>query len=348
MSMTVYKIDPIKDRRWTEFLNKHPEASVFHTSGWLEALQRTYGYEPVVFTTSPPEAELRNGIPFCRITTWLTRRRLVSLPFSDHCIPLVENSAELICMLKSLQGEVAEKKWNYAEIRAGDLHLPSEAGFEKARAYSFHKLDLRPNLNELFRGLHKDCVQRKIHRAERESLTCEEGSEDSLLRKFYHLLLITRRRHGLAPQPVRWFRNLIACLGDKVKIRVASKDGRPVASILTLRHQRTLVYKYGCSDHRFNNLGGTQLLMWKAIQEAKDDQLDEFDMGRSDCDNPGLIVFKDRWGAGRSTLFYLRYPLRQSQTIGEAMPGNVAKYIFAHAPDSLLAATGSMLYKYMA
>jgi len=347
VSMNVYKIDPIKDRRWTEFLNKHPEASVFHTSGWLEALQRTYGYEPVVFTTSPPEAELRNGIAFCRITTWLTRRRLVSLPFSDHCIPLVENSAELSCMLKSLQREVAEKKWNYAEIRAGNLHLPSEAGFEKAKAYSFHKLDLRPNLNELFRGLHKDCVQRKIHRAEREGLTYDEGREDSLLRKFYHLLLMTRRRHGLPPQPVRWFKNVIACLGDSVKIRVASKDGCPVASILTLRHKRTIVYKYGCSDPRFNNLGGTQLLMWKAVREAKNEQLEEFDMGRSDCDNPGLIAFKDRWGAARSTLFYLRYPLRRSQTISEATPGDVAKYIFAHAPDSLLAATGSMLYKYM-
>ena len=121
----------------------------------------------------------------------------------------------------------------------------------------------------------------------------------------------------------------------------------PVASILTLRHKQALVYKYGCSDDRFNNLGGTQLLMWKAIQEAKNDRLDEFDMGRSDCDNPGLIAFKDRWGAARSTLFYLRYPLRRPQTISGAMQGNIAKYILAHAPDSLLAATGSMLYKYM-
>ena len=40
-------------------------------------------------------------------------------------------------------------------------------------------------------------------------------------------------------------------------------------------------------------------------------------------------------------------PCDSSQTISEAMPGNIAKYIFAHAPDSLLAATGSMLYKYM-
>jgi hypothetical protein len=345
--MTVYKIDPISDRRWAEFLGKHPDASIFHTSGWLRALQSTYGYEPVVFTTSAPETELRNGLPFCRITTWITGRRLVSLPFSDHCTPLVENSAELTCLLTSLQRELGNEKWSYIEIRAGDLHLSNPALFERADTFSFHKLDLRPSLDDLFRGFHKDCVQRKIRRAEREGLICEQGTEDSLLRKFYDLLLITRRRHGLPPQPTRWFRNLIDCLGDGVKIRVASKDGHPVAGILTLHYKRALVYKYGCSDHRFNSLGGTQLLMWKAIQEAKDGQFDEFDMGRSDCDNQGLIAFKDRWGAARSTLSYLRYPLGSVLTIGRAMQGNVAKYVLAHTPDSLLTATGSLLYKYM-
>jgi hypothetical protein len=344
--MTVYKIDPIKDRRWAEFLPKHPAASVFHTPGWLEALQRTYGYEPVVFTTSPPGSQLANGLPFCRINTWFTGRRLVSLPFSDHCTPLVENSAELTCLLTFCEEELENEKWNYIEIRSRELHSPVPAGFEKDKAFCFHTLDVRPSLDELFDGLHKDCVQRKIQRAEREGLIYEEGREDLLLRKFYHLLLITRRRHGLAPQPMRWFMNLIACLGDGVKIRVASKDGRPLASILTLRYKQALVYKYGCSDDQFNNLGGTQLLMWRAIQEAKNDQLDEFDMGRSDCDNPGLIAFKDRWGAARSTLIYLRYPSPRPHISG-AMQGNIAKYVLAHTPDSLLAATGSMLYKYM-
>ena len=171
--MTVYKIDPIKDRRWTEFLHKHPEASVFHSSGWLEALQRTYGYEPVVFTTSPAESEIRNGLAFCRISTWLTGRRLVSLPFSDHCTPLVENSGELTCLLIFLQRELQAENWNYIEIRARDLDLPTSGFFGKAKSFSFHKLDLHPNLDELFRGLHEDCIQRKIHRAEREGLTCE-------------------------------------------------------------------------------------------------------------------------------------------------------------------------------
>jgi lipid II:glycine glycyltransferase (peptidoglycan interpeptide bridge formation enzyme) len=168
-----------------------------------------------------------------------------------------------------------------------------------------------------------------------------------LLAKFYHLQLATRRKHGLPPQPAAWFRNLIACLGDKAKIHVASKDSCPIASIVTLRHKHVLVYKYGCSDQRANHLGGTQLLFWKAIQAAKNDQLSEFDLGRSDCDNPGLIEFKDRWGATRSTLTYFRFPFRRSQIASTATQAPIVKYLFAHVPDSFLAAAGRVLYKHV-
>ena len=52
MSMRFYQIDPTKDARWAELVERHPKASVFHTVGWLKTLRRTYGYEPVAFTTS--------------------------------------------------------------------------------------------------------------------------------------------------------------------------------------------------------------------------------------------------------------------------------------------------------
>src|SRR5206468_3003538 len=101
--MRVCRIDPLSDPRWPAFLQRHPDASIFHTPGWLEALRRTYGYEPVVYTTCKPGQELINGIPFCRINSWLTGRRLVSLPFSDHCQPLAacpEDLKELLCALQ--------------------------------------------------------------------------------------------------------------------------------------------------------------------------------------------------------------------------------------------------------
>src|SRR5580692_12257195 len=50
----IYTLNPLSDQRWDDLIARHPDASAFHQRGWLEALALTYGYEPVVFTTSPP------------------------------------------------------------------------------------------------------------------------------------------------------------------------------------------------------------------------------------------------------------------------------------------------------
>ena len=91
-----------------------------------------------------------------------------------------------------------------------------------------------------------------------------------LLDHFYRLMLLTRRRHNIPPQPKRWFQNLIECFGGALKIRVAFKDSRAISAILTLRHKDTLVYKYGCSDAQFHRLGGVQFLFWKSISRGQD------------------------------------------------------------------------------
>lgn len=345
--MTVHQVDPLRDPRWPALLERHSRATVFHSPEWLEALRRTYGYEPVALTTSGAGKDLCNGLVFCRVRSWLTGQRMVSLPFSDHCEPLVESEEELECLLSALKRDLDAGKSKYVEIRRVTLPAAVSADLEKADSFCLHRLDLRPGLEELFRGFHKSCVQRKIRRAEREALAYEEGRSEALLQRFYRLLVLTRRRQQLPPQPLAWFRNLIACMGDKLKMRLASKHGHPVAGILTLRYKGTLVYKYSCSDKRFNNLGGTHLLLWKAIQEAKNDGLVEFDMGRSDWGNAGLIVFKGRWGAVRSVLAHLRYPARHSQPGAAGLRMRIAKQILALAPDGLLTTAGSVLYRHL-
>ena len=309
-------------------------------------MRRTYGYEPRALTTAAPGEDLSNGLVFCRIDSWLTGRRIVSLPFSDHCQTLAESETEFACLLAALKRDAGVSKARHLEIRP--IALPGSAPLDLAKTATFclHRLDLRPCVEELFRHFHKDCTQRKIRRAEREALDCEEGRTESLADRFYHLLLLTRRRQQLPPQPRAWFRNLAASMGDRLKIRLASRNGQPVASILTLQHKSTLVYKYGCSDKNFANLGGMQLLFWKAIQDAKRDGLSEFDLGRSDWDNQGLIDFKSRWGAAQSSLTYWRCPAPPiAKTHGWTM--QIAKQVFAHLPDSCLTAAGNLLYKHV-
>ncbi len=238
-------------------------------------------------------------------------------------------------------------KLGYIEIRPVSL-LQYREGWEMASAFQLHRLDLTPGVATLFHNCHKDSTRRKIRRAEREGLTYESGRSEALLSAFYRLLLLTRRRHQIPPQPLAWFRNLIECFGTALTIRVASKNSQPVAAILTLRHKDTLVYKYGCSDARMNNLGGTQLLFWRAIEEAKAENLLRFDLGRSDVTNEGLTTFKNRWGATSQPLIYLRQSRsnRPSSSGATGMAKRLGKRILPHLPDPIFTAIGKALYRH--
>ncbi len=342
-------IDPLADPRWNELVGNHTRSTLFHSSNWLKALSQTYGYTPVAYTTSALGERLQNALVFCRVESWLTGRRLVSLPFSDHCDPLVDTEEDAHLLMTAIEQEASREQWRYIEMRPTLQFEPSTSLHRSTIRYTFHELDLTPDIDTLFRHCHKDSTQRKIRRAEREHLQYCEGSSEALLDIFYRLFTITRKRHHVPPPPRSWFVNLMECFGDALKIRVALQGQRPVAAIITIRHKNTLTYKYGGCDSGFTNLGSMHFLLWKSIQEAKAAGLQKFDFGRSDADQQGLITFKSRWGSTRSDLHYARYSLSpSSQHFFDLSSSNwksiASKFVISHSPNTVLSALGSVLY----
>ena len=344
--MTIYEIDPLADPRWMNHVESHPRASVFHTAEWLKAIQISYGYRPVVLTTTAPGEKLSDGVVFCQVQSWLTGRRMVSLPFSDHCDPLVSNRESLENILGYARDRCSSKDCKYIELRPLNSEMSGEGLLPSWEQYCFHVIDLRPDLDTIFSLFQKSSVQRKIKKAEREDLVYEEGHSPAILDKFYDLMQLTRRKHQLPPQPREWFRNIADSMGERMKVRVVSKGGRPAASILTLAFRHTLVYKYGCSDPEMSSLGGTPLLFWRAIQEAKELGMTEFDLGRSSMDNEGLLTFKERLGGQRSTLTYLRYPQKVAQD-KPSFQMRMAKQVFSRMPENVQTAAGRLLYRHI-
>jgi hypothetical protein len=345
--MTVHKLDPLTDSRWPEFLARHPEASIFHTQSWLKALHLTYGYKPVLFTTSDGP-ELSNGVVFCEIKSWVTGRRLVSVPFSDHCHPLAGGS-DCQAILESLHRDRGTAGWRYIELRPvlDDGVISTQADFGNSNTFSFQKVDLRPDVETIYRGFHDSCVRRKIKRAEREKLAYQAGRSEELLENFWRLLLLTRRRHKLPPQPAVWFRNLMDCLGDSLTIHVVSKGVRPIASIVTLTYKKSLIYKYGCSDAQFHSMGGIPLLFWNVIQEGKRMGIEDFDLGRSAYDDPGLIAFKEHLGAVTSELRYYRNPPSPVKEKASDSATSWGRNALARLPDAVLVGAGRLLYRHL-
>jgi hypothetical protein len=342
----VHVINPITDQRWDALIARHPQASPFHRPGWLQALQRTYGYEPFVLTSAAPGEEMKNGMAFCRISSWITGPRAVSLPFADHCEPLVSSEAERVRFMAWLQAERTRQRWKYVEVRPLRLFQAPIQGWRPHHSYYFHELDLGPSLEKLFYGTHRDCIQRKVRRADREGITYEVGRSLELLDAFYRLLLITRKRLGILPQPRSWFRNLLECMGENLQIRVARKDGRPIASIITLKHRRSVIYKYGCSDEKAHNLGGMPFLFWRLIAESKAEAAETLDFGRSDLESEGLIRFKSEFGAAQRNLTYYRSPGSEKQ-VTQALHSKTTGRVVSMLPNGISCTAGRMLYRHM-
>jgi len=93
------------------------------------------------------------------------------------------------------------------------------------------------------------------------------------------------------------------------------------------------------------------LLYWNSIQDAKRWGLRFFDLGRTDVQQAGLVIFKKRWGAVESAISYSRYTNSAdwAHSFELARPNwktKTAQFVFSHSPDRLLAILGNLLYRH--
>lgn len=347
----VLELDPLADARWLRLLQRHPRASVFHSPDWLRALRMTYGYEPLVLTTSQAGTELENGLLLCRVQSWLTGNRLVSLPFSDHCEPLVDSPEEFDTLVKGAQASVLQHQQKYVELRPTSPPFADslrDLGFISTGDYVCHRIDLNRPIDDVFRRLDRSSVRRRVHHAEKIGLSEDHGNSILLLKDFYRLFVRTRARHGVPPQPFVWFRNLVECLGDALDLRVARMNGQAIAAVLTLHFGAESFYKYGCSDERFHQAAAMPFLLWSSIREAHGRGSKVFDLGRTRSDQQGLIRFKNHWASAVESLTYWSYPSHSSVVPTKEWKLSLMKGICTRLPSSWLELAGTLLYRHIA
>ena len=71
---------------------------------------------------------------------------MVSVPFSEHCEPLISCGEELKVILRYVEEEFKQQDFGHFEIRPvifSKLDIGSETTCKRARTFYLHKLDLR-------------------------------------------------------------------------------------------------------------------------------------------------------------------------------------------------------------
>jgi hypothetical protein len=382
-------VNPTGFPYWDEHVMSYPKATFFHSSSWARVLSESYGYKPLYFTIFDGDT-LSACLPVMEIDTFLTGKRGVSLPFTDFCDPLAFDTARFCELFDAAVDCGRNHGWKSLELRGGgeflDSALPSSTYFTHVLDLTCNLEPATSNLQQVspsppYRGQaqssvplcgpqsaalrpvrqfasspavfsqFRDSTRRNIKKALEAGVRVDISTTGQAVKEFYRLNLMTRKEHGLPPQPYHFFEKVYEHVISKGHgfIAAAFYKDAAIASNVYFHFGTTAVYKYGASDKRYQHLRANNLVMWEAIRWLSGHGFSNLHFGRTDLDHAGLRQFKAGWGTVESELRYYRFNMRTSAFVsnGSGPAQGLANKVFAHTPLPVLRAVGSLLYKHV-
>jgi len=342
----VQRLNPAECDGWDAMLLAHPGHSFFQSAAWAKVLQDSYGYTPGYFALTEA-GQLRALLPMMEVNSWLTGRRGISLPFTDDCAPLSFDFASFQQLIEAAKRWGQARNWKYLEVRGGRQLFP---GALASHSFFAHELKLVNDEPYLLARL-DSAVRRAIRKAEKLGVTVEVAQSLEALRLFYSLHCQTRKKHGLPPQPFRFFRNIHRHVLSRQNgmVVLARLQERVVAAGVYFHFGARAIYKYGASNEACQDLRGNNLVMWEAIKWYARHGFETLHFGRTSAASEGLRRFKLGWGVRERRIDYVRYDLRQRSFVS-GKDGAFGWYnrLFHVLPVGLSRLVGAVLYRHVA
>jgi hypothetical protein len=342
---SVHALDPLAGDRWDSQIAAHPRATFFHSSHWARVLRASYGHEPCYLGEMDGEKP-RVLLPILEVNSSLKGRRGVSLPFSDECGLLCFNGTDGQRIIRHALELGRRRRWTYFEVRgdiSGDPPPP------RWRSYVGHEVDLTLGTENLLAGF-EGSVRRAIRKAQKAGVITRVLQTIEATKAFYTLHCLTRRKHGVPPQPFSFFRNLCehAFQAGNGFVVTAEHQGRTIATGIFVHHGRAALYKFGASDQASLHLRGNDLVMWEAMKWYAARGCVTFSMGRTAPGNEGLRRFKCGFGARENAIHYFRYDLRRETFVTGRDEGfGPINKLLRLAPGPVLRILGQALYHHL-
>lgn len=306
------------------FLAKHASDVLYFDQAWLHLITSLYGYTLIPLTTTNSRGQLTGFLLLCYIQSAITGRRLVSLPFADHCPLLAEDEASANELIDQAIQIAQQKKAQYLELRTG-FHeaLARRADLAAGNLYARWLIPLDPNPDTIWSRL-PGSVRRHVKKARNLGVRVRTAESREEMSAYYHLHLRTRtRKHGMPSQSLQFFLQLWDAFAPRglLRLELAEFDKKVVAASITAICDKTAHFLYGASDERFLFTAANNLLTWESIAWCCQHGCQTLDQGRTAYDNPGLMQYKRHWAAVEEPMPYYYYPaVRGLASTPEASP----------------------------
>lgn len=341
-------VDPCTDDMWSDLVSRL-SGSVFHSPEWIRVLADTYGWTPRALVAIDNEEKPVAGIPFCRVSD-VKGDRVVSLPFSDYCDPLVDDKATWRLLIDELIQQGCR-----INLRCLRNTLPLEdERFSCESQAKWHALDLRPDIESLWRTI-DDSAQRAIRKSQREGISVKVAQSEKELRTFFEMHLKVRKyKYRLFAQPYTFFQNIWRHFVEKGQgfLLLAAKGDKILAGDFFLEWNGTLYYKFNASFTDGLPFRPNDLLIWEAMRLGKSRGFATLDFGLSDWDQGGLVRYKRKFGVTEEIISFLRHEPEglspMNSAVGEILSKITRSFTDNRVPDPMTELAGGFLYKLFA
>jgi hypothetical protein len=334
-------VNPLEHPDWDAPLTRRPDFSFFHGAAWSKVLSETYGFTPVW------QAADTSLLPLMEVNSWLTGRRGIGLPFTDDCAPLCETEGEFIPLFQKAVELARARGWKSIELRGGRKYF---AGTPASLSFFGHHIDLAMDELRLFENMDGSARQ-AVRKAEKDGVTVEISQSSEAVRDFYNLQCLTRKKHGLPPQPWKFFLNIWRHILSQNQGMIALADWRKMkigGAIFFFLGGRA-IYKYGASDIRRLHLRPNNLVMWEAIKWLARKRATSLHLGKTSLTNEGLRKFKLNLGAVEERIEYVKFDVVADRFVVET-DGAAGWHnrVFQGLPVFMSRQAGRLLYKHWA
>jgi len=288
---------------WDDAAVRSPNGHVLQSEAWAK-IREAQGWRAEFHQFGAP-------LPVA-LVLWRTLPAGQSLAYVPRG-PIADREAQLQEALAKLAALARERRAIFLKV---DPEIDADRGAAPLAAAGFRRapdiqpviatleLDLSPDEDALFAALEKD-TRWSVRQAEKRGVSIRDASGDDDLRALYDLYVETGQRAGFITRTWDYYHRMWGTLvtGGHAKVRLAEKDGKPVAGALTWRCGEREVYQSAATNDAGRAAYAAYGLLWRCIIEARKGGASRFDFGgipvdvtRKDDPMYGPYMFKKGFG----------------------------------------------------
>ena len=277
--------------RLDAWVMQHSGGLPFHRPKWLKAIETGTG-QAAHCVIAETGGEIAAILPFHLVHSPLFGRALVSSGFAVGGGILSDSKVAT----RRLATEICElaERWSCPTVELRGGSMPGGGWIEKSGAHANFCKALRLDDDAELLAIPRK-QRAEVRKGLENGLTVETGRGQRDLDWHYAVYSESVRNLGTPVFPRSLMTSVMDAFGDEADILTVLHDGRPLASVLSLYHNGTVMPYWGGGVWDARRLRANDVMYYALMNHARRRGCTHFDFGRSKVDS-GAYSFKKNWG----------------------------------------------------